>query len=120
MISNFLSRLVVRRPQQHVGAITLRLQGDFWQQQSMFGGAIMLRPWQIAFCQQPHIYGGTIMLRSLHNELWENAVWFIKRTFQPSIQRRKRKIGYLARKRTVGGRRVLNRRKHKGRARLAG
>ena len=47
-------------------------------------------------------------------------IWLIKRTFQPSIIRKKRKMGFLVRQRTVGGRRVLNRRKTKGRARLAG
>ena len=47
-------------------------------------------------------------------------IWLIKRTFQPSIIRKKRKMGFLVRQRTVGGRRVLNRRKAKGRARLAG
>lgn len=38
-----------------------------------------------------------------------------KRTFQPSIIRRKRKHGYLARLRTKDGRKVLLRRKTKGR-----
>jgi len=45
--------------------------------------------------------------------------WFIKRTFQPSIIKRKRTHGFLARKKTVGGRRVLKRRLLKGRTRLA-
>jgi large subunit ribosomal protein L34 len=48
------------------------------------------------------------------------AVWLIKRTFQPSIIRKKRKTGFLVRQRTVGGRRTLNRRAHKGRWRLGG
>jgi large subunit ribosomal protein L34 len=47
-------------------------------------------------------------------------VWHIKRTFQPSIIRKKRKMGFLVRQRTVGGRRILNRRRAKGRARLGG
>jgi large subunit ribosomal protein L34 len=48
------------------------------------------------------------------------AIWYLKRTFQPSIVRKKRKMGYLVRQRTVGGRRTLNRRRAKGRARLGG
>lgn len=48
------------------------------------------------------------------------STWFIKRTYQPSIIRKRRKHGFLERNKTVGGRKVLNRRKHKGRARLGG
>ena len=48
------------------------------------------------------------------------AIWLIKRTFQPSILRKRRKTGFLARSESVGGRKVLARRRAKGRARLAG
>ncbi|KAI2503480.1 50S ribosomal protein L34 [Fragilaria crotonensis] len=48
------------------------------------------------------------------------AIWLIKRTFQPSILRKRRKTGLLKRSKSVGGRRVLARRRAKGRARLAG
>lgn len=48
------------------------------------------------------------------------SIWLIKRTFQPSIIRKKRKMGFLVRQRTVGGRRTLARRRLKGRARLGG
>lgn len=52
--------------------------------------------------------------------LLDLAIWLGKRTFQPSIVRKKRKTGFLVRQRTVGGRRVLKRRQAKGRMRLGG
>lgn len=57
---------------------------------------------------------------SFWNQAVTGAIWLIKRTFQPSIIRKKRKAGFLVRQRTVGGRRTLNRRAAKGRKRLGG
>ncbi|CAM9449139.1 unnamed protein product [Heterosigma akashiwo] len=44
-----------------------------------------------------------------------NAIWLIKRTFQPSVLRRKRKWGFLERNSNKAGRKIIARRQEKGR-----
>mmetsp|Transcript_5295 Transcript_5295/g.12014 ORF Transcript_5295/g.12014 Transcript_5295/m.12014 type:complete len:142 (-) Transcript_5295:217-642(-) len=63
---------------------------------------------------------GANMVDNLQSLLGDLSTWLIKRTYQPSIIRKRRKHGFMRRKESVGGRRVLRRRMAKGRMRLGG
>lgn len=58
------------------------------------------------------LFGGYI------ESLLLEGIWFVKRTFQPSLIRRKRKHGFLARAADRNGRKILVRRRAKQRTRL--
>lgn len=63
---------------------------------------------------------GSKIMDNIQSLLGDLSTWLIKRTFQPSIIRKRRKHGFRRRKESVGGRNVLARRKAKGRIRLGG
>ena len=60
----------------------------------------------------------TSIASSIMSEL-SLALWLLKRTFQPSLLRRKRKHGFLSRLNDRNGRKTLNRRLEKGRRQLS-
>jgi ribosomal protein L34 len=56
---------------------------------------------------------------SLQSSLFQQFLWLIKRTYQPSTLRRNRKVGFLGRLGTKGGRDTIARRVAKGRHKVS-
>ena len=101
-------------------------RGLFPQLKTSFNNSIMLASTVVAATTTtatPSSLASSIRITfidGLQSLLGDLTTWFIKRTYQPSIIRKRRKHGFMKRKESVGGRRVLKRRLAKGRIRLGG
>ena len=107
-------------------SICMAEQQQYQQSQSHTFSLLKLQspynPWMSSSLSKSLVQGLSIPFQKISASNWmENvATWLIKRTFQPSIIRKRRKQGFLKRHKSVGGRRMLKRRMLKGRKRLAG
>ena len=113
-----LPRLFVS-PMQRVGALTAAESGPGFGGRCLEGLLAQSRLGVLAASSSSATASALLgEARQGLNALLRAGLWLIKRTFQPSLIRRKRKHGFLARAGTKDGVHVLNRRRQKGRRKL--
>ena len=114
-----LPRLFVS-PMQRVGALTAAESGPGFGGRGLEGLLAQSRLGVLQAASSSSATASALLgeARQGLNALLQAGLWLIKRTFQPSLIRRKRKHGFLARAGTKDGVHVLNRRRQKGRRKL--
>lgn len=120
-IMSFILRAhnIVRRSDSIIATLSSRLcskSGIFSMQQARSYSI----PIENSNCSQLSNGMFNSIFHNLFLPTWGDFIWLIKRTFQPSVLRKRRKTGFLSRHKSTGGRKILKRRIAKGRARLGG
>jgi large subunit ribosomal protein L34 len=116
-ISN--TRNIIRKSDAIVASLSSRFcnrSGNFSMQQSRS----YCIPIESSTCSHLSTEFSNNIFHKISLPTWGEFIWLIKRTFQPSVLRKRRKTGFLSRHKTAGGRKILKRRIEKGRIRLGG
>ena len=121
MTANYSPAMMVSSRSQSVARIT---RGNFLSFRDVASSLLSLigvpRPTTVPQSLYGITMRETTKVSSNSSSIFSWAIWLIKRTYQPSLLKKKRQCGYMKRRQSVGGRRILKRRRQKGRKRLFG
>ena len=121
MAANYSPAMMVSSRSQSVARIT---RGNFLSFRDVASSLLSLigvpRPTTVPQSLYGITMRETTKVSSNSSSIFSWAIWLIKRTYQPSLLKKKRQCGYMKRRQSVGGRRILKRRTKKGRKRLFG